>query len=157
MLLVVRGCAIVTKIKTCKDCTAEGRTGKPLAAPHPGPRCHRHNQAKKRAGKARAAETRHVNIYGLQPGQYEAILEAQGGGCGFCYRPPRAGGRRLAVDHDHSCCPGKSSCGKCVRGLLCWTCNKFSEHIADSQLVVAKMVDYYRDPPAQRGFIKAVS
>jgi hypothetical protein len=30
---------------------------------------------------------------------------------------------RLTVDHDHACCPGPRSCGKCVRGRLCGACN----------------------------------
>src|SRR4029077_2130187 len=37
---------------------------------------------------------------------------------------PGAGrGALLAVDHDHNCCPGAHSCGKCIRGILCGTCN----------------------------------
>jgi hypothetical protein len=29
----------------------------------------------------------------------------------------------LAIDHDHSCCPGAFSCGRCFRGFLCLPCN----------------------------------
>lgn len=27
--------------------------------------------------------------------------------------------RRLVIDHDHDCCPGERTCGKCFRGMLC--------------------------------------
>jgi len=30
----------------------------------------------------------------------------------------------LHVDHDHNCCNGVKSCGKCVRGIICNRCNK---------------------------------
>lgn len=58
--------------------------------------------------------------YGLTPEQFDAMLEAQGGGCAICGHSDRS----LEVDHDHTCCPGKKTCGKCVRGILCRRCNR---------------------------------
>lgn len=60
-------------------------------------------------------------MYGLTPEQYDALLVAQGGVCAIC---EAASDERLHVDHDHACCPGKASCGKCIRGLLCGKCNR---------------------------------
>lgn len=64
--------------------------------------------------------------------QYEEMYERQGGVCAIC-RKPEIPGRSLAVDHDRKCCPGDKSCGKCIRGLLCFRHNtglgKIEEHI----------------------------
>lgn len=56
--------------------------------------------------------------YGIDLDEYEARLAAQGGTCALCPAAPTTG-RRLAIDHDHACCPGEASCGNCIRGLLC--------------------------------------
>lgn len=69
---------------------------------------------------ARQLKTR----YNMTVPQYRAMLAAQGGGCAICGSRPSGRVKRLAVDHDHGCCPGELSCGKCVRGLLCNSCNR---------------------------------
>jgi len=71
--------------------------------------------------------------YGLTPFQFYEIWQDQEGRCklcGFLGQLPFEWTRetRLVVDHDHTCCPGKMSCGKCLRGLLCETCNLILGH-----------------------------
>jgi Recombination endonuclease VII len=64
--------------------------------------------------KKEKAHDRYVQrTYGLAPGEYNARLAAQAGGCAICGKKPRK--RYLAVDHDHR--TGR------VRGLLCYMCN----------------------------------
>lgn len=64
-----------------------------------------------------------MSRYGVTLAEYEALLEAQGGGCAICGHAPDDG-PALPVDHDHGCCPGKKTCGRCVRGILCADCNR---------------------------------
>jgi hypothetical protein len=59
---------------------------------------------------------------------YDRLLEEQDGCCAICQQPetktsPNGVAWALSVDHDHRCCPGGTSCGGCVRGLLCHSCN----------------------------------
>jgi hypothetical protein len=61
--------------------------------------------------------------YNLTPEKYLELFELQGGKCAICKFPPLEK-RRLSVDHDHFCCPGTRSCGKCIRALLCAYCNR---------------------------------
>lgn len=61
--------------------------------------------------------------YGLSEGEYMRLYEDQRGSCAICGVHESKLAKRLHVDHDHSCCPDRKACGKCVRGLLCAKCN----------------------------------
>lgn len=81
-----------------------------------------------------------IHNYGITLAAYEAMAEAQGGGCAICGGLSK-GGRPLAVDHDHACCPGQRTCGKCIRALLCIDCNLgigyFEDKIDRMEIAVA--------------------
>ena len=66
-------------------------------------------------------------MYGLPAEKYLELLKTQNHQCAICFQGEtwEQFGKivPLSVDHDHSCCPGKKSCGNCVRGLLCASCN----------------------------------
>ena len=61
--------------------------------------------------------------YGLTLEMYNELLDAQGGVCAYCGTSDPGGQGAFHVDHDHSCCPGKKTCGECINGLLCNACN----------------------------------
>ena len=79
--------------------------------------------------------------YGLTRDDYVDMEKSQNGVCKICGEPEKYN-KRLSVDHDHSCCAGSGSCGKCIRGLLCSICNKVLGQIKDNKSVLQKMIDY---------------
>jgi hypothetical protein len=93
-----------------------------------------------------------VNVYGISEEKYQELLAWQGDKCYMCGRKPQA--RRLAIDHDHKCCPGKISCGKCVRGLLCADNDRGCNHTVLGNItgipMAMRVVDYLVMSPFQR-------
>lgn len=77
--------------------------------------------------------------YGITPEAYGTMLADQGGACAIC-RVPQAS--RMAVDHDHKCCPSDVTCGTCIRGLLCWACNTALGQMEDDTERLRRAIDY---------------
>lgn len=86
-------------------------------------------------------ERRIQRYYSLSPEQYTKILAAQNGVCGICELPCSTW-ERLSVDHNHDCCPGKTSCGKCVRGLLCHLCNASMGGFKNDPILLERAVEW---------------
>lgn len=76
--------------------------------------------------------------YGLK---YEALLEMYkkcNYSCMACGQTTS-----LVVDHDHSCCShANRKCGKCVRGLLCVSCNNMAGYIEANPDRAQQVVTY---------------
>lgn len=134
--------------KRCKDC---GDAVKPRPAPFPGPRCATHHRVIKKIRSAASHERMVTKTYGLLPGDYEILYQAQGGRCWLCQRATGKT-KRLAVDHDHSCeagHPKNVGCRLCVRALLCGPCNKLIGWYRDSPEAFERAAAYLRQPPAR--------
>ena len=102
----------------------ECRTAKALAD-------NRARKTARRVGKtlftpeAKARWNRRYNLkrYGLTEEDFERILVELDDACAMCFEP-FSDDEMIYIDHDHNCCPDeRSSCGRCVRGLLNRRCN----------------------------------
>lgn len=83
---------------------------------------------RERLGAEERARRRRIALlarYRLTPERYEQMVTDQGGVCKICRKSEGAHhSMLLKIDHDRSCCPRDSSCGRCIRGLLCSNCNR---------------------------------
>jgi len=138
------------------------REPKPPKARQPRPhlrdyfREYQRNRRQTAAGRRAVAASNLKATHGLTLEQYAELLQKQAHQCAICCRPiigaydpgrPSTGKRGPApggahVDHDHACCPGRTSCGRCVRGLLCDACNHGLYRFRDNAAVLRAAADY---------------
>jgi hypothetical protein len=74
--------------------------------------------------------------------QFEEMLDNQGGRCAICNRSAEDDIYTFCVDHDHSCCSGGTSCGECLRGIICLVCNLALGYVKDDVICLENMVQY---------------
>jgi hypothetical protein len=81
------------------------------------------------------------HTYNITLEDYEQMFLEQEGKCAICKEEQQLG-IRLCVDHDHKCCPGEKSCGKCVRKLLCNRCNTTLGKVNEDTTLLYGMINY---------------
>lgn len=123
----------------CRECEHENRTNYE--------RSERGKQVReqRRAHDAEIKQTREFyHLHGMTREQYDARLLAQGYNCASCGDPLNLtlGAKGVCTDHDHTCCPGPQSCGKCIRGLLCPSCNVGNGFFKDDPVRMVKNAIY---------------
>lgn len=83
---------------------------------------------------------KHVHLHQTHSMTAEQIFFYANQPCQICgsYEKP-------SIDHDHSCCPGNKSCGKCIRGILCRACNSGIGMLRDDPEILEAGARYLRE------------
>lgn len=137
------------RLNQCKECVKERKRAE--YREDPMPILERNRRATRRRRESGEGWTWH-NLrrrYKMGKDEYQAILAEQGGCCAIC-RSPHSGARGFHVDHDHSCCPGEFTCGHCIRGLLCKSCNQLLGMAREDPTTLNAAIDYLKRTPIKR-------
>lgn len=133
-------------MKTCSKCDKEKVISEfaknPSSKSGLSNKCRECFNAQVRARYTKDDRRRHHLRYkfGLSLEQYEQMIEDCDARCPACKRQSTD----LHIDHDHRCCSGKSSCGKCIRGLLCGPCNRALGLLQENEEAILGLLEYIR-------------
>lgn len=85
-------------------------------------------------------------LYGIDLGEYKAMLAYQGYVCAGCGEARKY---LLHVDHDHIL-EKVLGVRNSVRGLLCKNCNQILRRVRDNIPLLRALILYLQDPPARK-------
>jgi hypothetical protein len=137
-------------VSQCKSCTAI--TNKKWRSDNPDLE-RIHNQIQYQKDRERLGEEEYrkrkrfydlKHHYNVSSEWYESKLKEYRYSCEICGLSVQEGDyTTLTVDHDHSCCDGKTrSCGLCVRGLLCMACQTGLASFKDKTTSLHRAIEY---------------
>lgn len=78
--------------------------------------------------------------YNISKEQYDEIVKRQNQECAICHQPLE----NPCVDHNRKCCNTQTSCGKCVRGLLCLDCFTLVSKCKENVSILESALRYLR-------------
>ncbi|MEU4303701.1 endonuclease VII domain-containing protein (plasmid) [Streptomyces viridifaciens] len=87
---------------------------------------------------------RRAKRHGITYDRYSEIHLNQGGRCPVCGEHLGKFDKDVVIDHDHSCCPKRTSCGECVRGILHRRCNSAIGYLRDDPDTFERIAEYLR-------------
>jgi hypothetical protein len=141
----------VPQSELCQQCRGNAHTG---LLPEEKRRIAAEYQRARRAADPEAARAKargynqkngrryHIKSkFGITLDDWDRLLVGQSGRCYLCEKPLGAGRTDIHIDHDHACCPGRKSCGKCIRGLACQKCNQGVGQFGDDPQLMRKVAD----------------
>lgn len=107
--------------------------------------CSKECKSKHRTTSGARIDTHLWTNFRIRESDYEQILIDQNFRCAICGIHQSETKKAFAVDHDHSCCNSKRTCGKCIRGLLCFECNIGLGKFKDSPVLLTNALAYLSD------------
>jgi recombination endonuclease VII len=109
------------------------------------PRCNSVKESNRKLCEACSQEKNRWDRFkkhGLSKDTALALIQKQRGCCAVCRCQLSWG--FVHVDHDHRCCSGEFSCGRCVRGFLCPGCNVGLGNFNDAPTKLEAAATYIR-------------
>lgn len=87
--------------------------------------------------KSLGYDPRRFRRHNITKEYYDELFNKNNGKCWICKVSDA-----VHIDHDHLCCSGGWSCGKCVRGLLCSNCNTAIGLLKDNTKLLQESIRY---------------
>jgi hypothetical protein len=85
------------------------------------------------------------NDFKMSVEDFERKLQEQDNKCAICGRDFDSSLKGMPhVDHDHACCSGVRSCGKCVRNIVCHKCNIVIAYADDDPEILQHAIEYLK-------------